>query len=52
MSIDNLTNARWEEGAFQYTSFWDRTVPRSSLPAIHYAAGPPLVVRAGLTLWF
>lgn len=52
VQIDNATNAQWKEGEYHYASWWDREVPRSTLPSLHFIAGPPLSVRAATTLWF
>lgn len=51
VQIDNVTNARWHEGEYHFASWWDRTAPRSALPALHVIPGPPLTARIGLTLW-
>jgi hypothetical protein len=50
LSMDNAAGARWREGEFNYASWFDRAEPRSELPRLHYAAGPPRVVRASLAL--
>lgn len=52
LQVDNATNARWKEGEYHFASWWDRGQPRSSLPALHYIAGPPLAVRLATTLYF
>ena len=51
LQIDNLLNARWREGEYNYASWFDRGDPRSALPARHMLAGAPLTVRLGATLW-
>lgn len=51
VSVDNALGARWREGEFHYASWWGSGV-RSELPRIHFAAGPPRTVRAGITAWF
>lgn len=52
LTLDNALNYQWREGEFHYASWFDRSRPRSEIPNIHYAAGPPLTLRAGLTAWF
>jgi iron complex outermembrane receptor protein len=52
LQIDNATNARWKEGEYHYASWWHKDDPRSTLPSLHFIAGPPLTVRAATTLWF
>jgi outer membrane receptor protein involved in Fe transport len=52
LTLDNTLNYQWREGEFHYASWFDRSRPRSEIPSIHYAAGPPLTLRAGLTVWF
>lgn len=49
---ENLLGARWRQGEFNYASRWDLAQPASPLPQIHYAAGPPRVVRLGLAVLF
>ncbi|MDC0673102.1 TonB-dependent receptor [Nannocystis radixulma] len=51
LQIDNVTNAVWKEGEYHYASWWDRADPRSTIPTLHYLAGPPLTARIGATLW-
>ncbi|HEY0705743.1 MAG TPA: TonB-dependent receptor [Polyangia bacterium] len=48
LTVENLTGARWREGEFNYASWFDRTEPRSAVPRLHFAAGPPRVVHLGL----
>jgi iron complex outermembrane receptor protein len=52
LQIDNATNAQWKEGEYHYASWWSRGDPRSTIPSLHFIAGPPLAVRAATTLWF
>ena len=52
VQIDNATNARWKEGEYHFASWWDKDDPRSTIPSLHFIAGPPLTVRAATTLWF
>lgn len=52
VQIDNATNARWKEGEYHFASWWNRDDPRSTLPSLHYIAGPPLAVRLATTLYF
>ena len=49
--LDNLLNARWSEGEYNFASWHDRSRARSSLPARHMIAGAPLTARLGVTLW-
>lgn len=51
LQIDNLTNAGWKEGEYHFASWWDPDAPRSTIPALHFLAGPPLTARIGATLW-
>lgn len=51
LQIDNVTDARWKEGEYHYASWWDGGQPRSTIPALHFIAGPPLSARIGATLW-
>lgn len=51
LQVDNLTNAAWKEGEYHYASWWDQGEPRSTIPALHFLAGPPLTARIGATLW-
>lgn len=51
LQIDNVTNVQWKEGEYHYASWWDQSQPRSTLPALHFMAGPPLTARIGATLW-
>lgn len=52
LQIENVTNASWREGEFHFASRFDTTKPPSYLPVLHYAAGPPLNARAGVSLIF
>jgi iron complex outermembrane recepter protein len=52
LQLDNATNAQWKEGEYHYASWWDKDGPRSTIPSLHFIAGPPLTVRAATTLWF
>ena len=52
VQVDNATNARWKEGEYHYASWWDKDDPRSTIPSLHFIAGPPLTIRAATTLWF
>jgi iron complex outermembrane recepter protein len=48
LSVDNLLGVRLREGEFNYASWFDRAESRSAVPRVHYAAGPPRTLRAGL----
>ncbi len=52
LQVDNATNAQWKEGEYHYASYWNRDDPRSTLPTLHFIAGPPLAVRLATTLHF
>lgn len=52
LQVDNATNVRWKEGEYHYASHWDLGDPRSTVPALHFIAGPPLAVRLATTLHF
>lgn len=52
LQIDNVSNAQWKEGEYHYASWWNKDEPRSTIPSLHFIAGPPLTVRAATTLWF
>lgn len=47
LALDNLLDRRLREGEFNYASWFDRGEPRSAVPRVHYAAGPPRTLRAG-----
>ncbi len=51
LQVDNVLNRRWKEGEYNYASWFNRDDPRSAIPTLHFAAGPPLTVRLGATLW-
>lgn len=51
LQVDNVTNAQWKEGEYHYASYWDTSEPRSTLPTLHFIAGPPLAVRLATTLF-
>lgn len=51
LQIDNATNARWKEGEYHFASHWYASDPRSTLPSLHFIAGPPLAVRLATTLY-
>ncbi|MBW2736092.1 MAG: TonB-dependent receptor, partial [Deltaproteobacteria bacterium] len=42
LQVDNLFDTRWREAEYHFASFWDHSATRSSLPVLHYVAGPPL----------
>jgi iron complex outermembrane receptor protein len=48
LTIENLAGTRWREGEYNYASWFDRSQPRSAIPQLHYAAGPPRVFHLGL----
>jgi iron complex outermembrane recepter protein len=52
LQVENLLGARLREGEFNHASWFDRNEARSLLPRVHYAAGPPRTVRAGVAARF
>ncbi|MEZ4467751.1 MAG: hypothetical protein R3F43_25735 [bacterium] len=52
LEVENLLDARWREGEFDFASHWDPRAPRSALPVIHVFPGPPRQARLGFTTWF
>ncbi|HEY8428515.1 MAG TPA: TonB-dependent receptor, partial [Sandaracinaceae bacterium] len=48
--ITNLFDVRYERAVFSYASHFDLERPASMMPALHFAAGPPLSVLGTLTL--
>ncbi len=48
LAIDNVLGSQLREGEFNYASHFDRGVPRSALPRLHFAAGPPRIFRIGI----
>lgn len=51
VQLDNMLAQEWHEGEFHYASWFDKTRPRTEIPSIHIAAGPPFMARATLTFW-
>lgn len=45
LSVDNLLGTRWRDGEYHFASHWNPETTPSSLPAIHFVAGPPRMVR-------
>ena len=52
LRVDNALGARWHAGEYHFASWFDRSLPPSHLPRIHFAAGRPFGVRLTLTRWF
>lgn len=52
VQVDNATNAQWKEGEYHFASYWNQDQARSTLPSLHFIAGPPLAVRLATTLYF
>jgi iron complex outermembrane recepter protein len=50
--VANLLNTDWRAGEYNFASAWDPSAPRSQLPAIHVAPGPPLMLRGQLSFFF
>jgi hypothetical protein len=51
LQIDNALAAHHRQGEYHYASWFDTAEPRSQLPRIHFAAGPPPGARLTLTAW-
>lgn len=45
LSVDNLLGTRWRDGEYHFASYWDPSTSPSSIPTIHFVAGPPRMVR-------
>jgi iron complex outermembrane recepter protein len=52
LQVENLLGREVREGEFNYASWFDRNESRSLVPRVHYAAGPPRTIRAGLAARF
>ena len=52
LELENLLNQRIREGEYHYASDWRTGGATSSLPVIHYVAGPPFNARLSLTAVF
>jgi hypothetical protein len=52
VTVENVLASPFREGEFNYASWFDRAEPRSAIPRLHYAAGPPRVVRVALAARF
>lgn len=52
VDVDNALGQQFRDGEVHFASSWDREQPRSSLPAIHLVAGPPLSARFHITARF
>lgn len=50
LTVDNLLDLDQRVGVYHFASRWDPTSPPSSLPRLHFAAGPPLTARLTLEL--
>ena len=48
----NLTDTRWQSSVFNYSSWFDASLPQSRTPEFMYAAGPPLSITGRLTVRF
>ena len=51
LQVDNATYTKWKEGEYHYASYWNTDEARSTLPRLHFIAGPPLAVRLATTLF-
>lgn len=52
LEVDNVLDARYAEGASTFGSWWDKSQPRSALPATHVFAGTPRLIRLSLAITF
>lgn len=52
LELDNVLHRPLREGEYHYASHWRHGAPASELPALHTAAGPPLVARLTLGALF
>ena len=50
VSARNLTDARWQDGVFNFASNFNEGTTASLVPARHFTAGRPLTVLASVTL--
>jgi iron complex outermembrane recepter protein len=50
LSVDNVLNTRWRDGEYHFASQWNPD--DGGIPAIHFVAGPPRMVRATGTVRF
>ena len=50
VSARNLTDARWQDGVFNFASNFAEGTTASLVPARHFTAGRPLTVLASVTL--
>lgn len=50
LAIENLLGMTLREGEYYYASHWQPDALASQLPSLHFVPGPPLNVRATLTL--
>lgn len=51
LAVENVFDTAWREGEYRFASWWDRSRPRSALPAIHAFAGSPRQGRLSLVVW-
>jgi len=52
LSVDNVLGSRWRDGEYHFASYWDPAQAPSSLPTIHFVAGPPRMLRLAGTVRF
>lgn len=52
LELENLFNQKIREGEYHYASDWQRGGTTSSIPVIHYVAGPPFNARLSVTAVF
>jgi iron complex outermembrane receptor protein len=52
LQVENLLGREVREGEFNHASWFDRNESRSMVPRVHYAAGPPRTLRAGVAARF
>jgi hypothetical protein len=52
LELENLLNQQIREGGYHYASDWRRGGATSSIPVIHYVAGPPFNARLSVSAVF
>jgi iron complex outermembrane receptor protein len=52
LSVDNVLGTRWRDGEYHFASHWNPEESPSSLPTIHFVAGPPRMLRISGSIRF
>jgi outer membrane receptor protein involved in Fe transport len=52
LELENLLNQARRDGEYHFASQWQRNTPASSLPSLHYVAGPPFNARLTVSAVF